>query len=84
VLPNSICVLDPLTGRLIRAFGSSGGGGSSGHALVLSADGKALFRSVHNGEVQVFEVATGKFRASYSGHLNEVLALDAPAGDVRR
>ncbi|HEY1378774.1 MAG TPA: WD40 repeat domain-containing protein, partial [Gemmataceae bacterium] len=64
-----ICVLDPLTGRLVREFGPSGrpDGPNGGHAVALSADGRVLFRASDVGEVQLFEVATGKFRTALPG-----------------
>ena len=81
-----LCVLDPLTGRLLREFAPSGRaeGVNSGHAVALSADGRVLFRATDVGEVQLYEVATGKLRAVRPGHRDTVLALDAPAADVRR
>ena len=34
--------------------------------------------------MQLFEVATGKFRTALPGHRDTILGLDAPANDVRR
>ena len=84
--PRQLCVIDPWTGRLVREFVASGrpDGLNGGHSIILSADGKALFRATDVGEVQVFEVATGKFRKAFPGHLDTILALDAPSADVRK
>jgi WD40 repeat protein len=81
-----ICVLDPLTGRLVREFTPArrADGVNSGHAVALSADGRVLFRATDIGEVQLYEVATGKFRTTLPGHRDTILGLDAPATDVRR
>jgi WD40 repeat protein len=80
-----LCLIDPLTGRLLREFSNSGRaeGLDTGFTLALSADGKVLFRATQVGEVHLYEVATGHFRTALAGHRDMVLALDAPR-DVRR
>ena len=80
-----LCVIDPLTGRLVREFGDSGRPDSidSGYTVALSADGKVLFKATGIGEVQAFEVATGKFRTAFVGHRDYVFSLATPT-DVRR
>lgn len=82
-----IVVVDPPTGIILREFAPSGrpdGLPSSGYSVVLSADGKVLFRSTAMGEVQAFEVATGQFRAAWPGHRDILFLLATPAADVRR
>ncbi|QJW97502.1 hypothetical protein FTUN_5076 [Frigoriglobus tundricola] len=82
-----VVVVDPPTGVILREFAPSGrpdGLPSSGYSVVLSADGKVLFRSTAVGEVQAFEVATGQFRAAWPGHRDILFLLAAPAADVRR
>ena len=80
-----LCVVDPLTGRLVREFDKSGRADSadSGYTVALSADGKVLFKATGIGEVQAFEVATGKFRSAFVGHRDYVFAVSTPT-DVRR
>jgi len=81
-----LCVVDPLTGRLVREFTPSGRADTydTGRAAALSGDGKALYLGTGVGEVLAFEVATGTLRAAFTGHRGNVLALDTPANDVRR
>jgi RNA polymerase sigma factor (sigma-70 family) len=82
-----VCLIDPLTGHILREFTPSDRpdkGPHGGNAAALSADGKVLFRSTHGGAVEVFEVATGRFRTALVGHLDTVHSLAAPAADVRR
>jgi hypothetical protein len=43
-----------------------------------------LFLGTGIGEVVAFEVATGSPRTAYPGHRGNVLAMEAPASDVRR
>jgi WD40 repeat protein len=81
-----LCVVDPLTGRLVREFRPPGRHDifDSGRAAALSADGKILFLGTGVGEVLAFEMATGSLRTAYPGHRGAVLAMAAPANDVRR
>jgi RNA polymerase sigma factor (sigma-70 family) len=80
-----LCVLDPLTGRLVREFKDPKRVDSvnTGFTVTLSADGKVLFKATGVGEVWAFEVATGTFRTAFAGHRDMVTALDTPT-DVRR
>jgi WD40 repeat protein len=81
-----LCVVDPLTGRLVREFAPAGRADThdTGRAAALSGDGKVLYLGTGIGEVLAFEVASGSLRAAYPGHRGNVLAVDTPANDIRR
>jgi hypothetical protein len=87
IIQEDTAAVDPLTGSLIREFGSSDrpdGWLHAGYAVALSADGKVFFKTTGVGEVHAFEVATGQFRAAWGGHKGTLFCLAAPAFDVRR
>src|SRR5262249_8365828 len=75
-------LLDPLTPRWVRSFGTL-----EGHyytaAIVVSPDGRTLYLSFDTSEIHAFEVATGKLRRTLYGHAGCVRSL-AMAPDGRR
>jgi hypothetical protein len=75
-------LLDPLTPRWVRSFGTL-----EGHyytaAVVVSPDGRTLYLSFDTSEILAFEVATGKLRRTIYGHAGCVRSL-AMAPDGRR
>jgi RNA polymerase sigma factor (sigma-70 family) len=86
-LKSQIVVVDPLTGTVLKEFTPperNDGGPNTGYGLALSCDGKVLFRGTDVGEVQAFEVVTGKFRTAWRGHRSTCFSLAAPTTDVRR
>src|SRR5262249_18292236 len=75
-------LLDPLTPRWVRSFGTLEGHYSTA-AIVVSPDGRTLYLSFDTSEILAFEVATGKLRRTLYGHAGCVRSL-AMAPDGRR
>jgi WD40 repeat protein len=83
---HGLCLVDPRTGKLARVLHREyrENSGPGGEAMALSADGRVLFWATGVGDVELYEVATGKLRATLPGHRDTIVALDTPAHDVRR
>ncbi|HTF56618.1 MAG TPA: WD40 repeat domain-containing protein [Planctomycetota bacterium] len=72
---------DVSTGQSIRSFQvPQAAQGSWGSALALSPDGSFLYTRGTQGELIVWDVATGKLLKTYPGHLNGVSSISLSAG----